>query len=61
MITEIYEKCTDVQTDSVRMSACTYVKIMSLLLSLSFVRRIVFTSSVDVVCVLYHRTYLCEL
>jgi hypothetical protein len=61
MIPEIYEKCIDVQTDSFRTSASTYVKLMSLLSSLSFVRRILFTSSVDVVCLLYYRTYLYEL
>jgi len=57
----MYEKCTDVQADSVRTSASTYVKLMSWILSLSFVRRNLFTSSVDVVHLLYHRTYLYEL
>jgi hypothetical protein len=61
MIPEMYKKCTDVQTCSVRTSADTYVKLLSSILSLSFVRRNLFTSSVGVVWLLYYRTYLYEL
>lgn len=53
MIPEIYEEYTDVQIDSVRIWACTYVKLMSLQSSLSFVRRILCTSSVVVVFFAY--------